>query len=144
MNITEFLQARIAEDEAVARAAGGPNERWDTMTEETSDGENIYYTVEKVGARDATVAELSSSQSIGRNQASHIARHDPARVLAECAAKRAIIEQAQKASEVEQEFDERIWAGAGPDRVEPWAGDAILFAIAAVYKDHPDYQQEWA
>ena len=64
------------------------------------------------------------------------------KALAECAAKRAIIGLAKQASEVEQEFDDYEWQGT-VERSEPLTGDAILSALAAVYKDHPDYQQEW-
>ena len=53
--------------------------------------------------------------------------YDPARVLAECAAKRAIIHQV---SDI------------------PWAGYAVrdftLETLAAVYNTHPDYRQEWS
>ena len=104
MTLVEFLEARIAEDEAEARPMAG-------LDDDDRGGWSIVY------------AE---------------------RVLAECAAKRAIIELAQKASAVEEEFDEYMWAGAGPEQVDPSTGDAILFALAAVYKDHPDYQQDWA
>ena len=65
------------------------------------------------------------------------------RILAECAAKRAVIVLAQKAAEAEREFDDYEWQGTVKRR-EPLAGDAILYALAAVYKDHPDYQEEWA
>ena len=68
MNITEFLEARITEDETRA----------------------TYYGPLAMGT---------------------------ARVLAECAAKRAII---------------------------VYSPPKTLQHLAAVYKDHPDYQQEWA
>ena len=101
--LSDFLDARIAEDEAEAKPMA-------ELDDDDRGGWSIVY------------AE---------------------RVLAECAAKRAIIKQAQKASEVEEEFDEYMWAGAGPEQVDPSTGDAILFALASVYKDHPDYCPEW-
>jgi hypothetical protein len=67
----------------------------------------------------------------------------PSAVRAECAAKRAIIKLAKHASEVEREFDDYEWQGT-VKRSEPLAGYAILFALASVYADHPDYRQEWA
>ena len=91
--ITEFLEARIAEDEKMAR----------------------FYGPFAMGT---------------------------ARVLAECAAKRAIIVQAQKATELERDWDEQEWQGT-VEHSEPYAGDAILYALAAVYADHPEYRQEW-
>lgn len=87
MTITEFLEARIAEDETVARDA-------------IANGE---------GALDW--ADDGDPTDI------HIARHDPARVLAECAAKRAVI---------------------------VYSPPKTLQHLAAIYADHPDYQQEWA
>ena len=100
MTIIEFLEARIAEDEAEARK---------------------YQQYEK------DVWETAGWW-------------EPTRVLAECTAKRAIIEQAQNATEAEKEYDDYEWQGT-VSRSEPWTGDAILLSLTAVYKDHPDYQQ---
>ena len=60
----------------------------------------------------------------------------PARVLAECEAKRAIVEQAESA-EAAIEGEWNISHGENP-------GWLILAHLAAVYADHPDYRQEWA
>ena len=106
MNITEFLAARITEDEAEAQVA---------KAEFAHGGYGCY---------------------------------GPARVLAECAAKRAIIEQSEAANDLDkfqeedrpkwiEEFDGRDFAKA------PYLGEQLLRILAAVYKDHPDYQQEW-
>ena len=110
--ITEFLEARIAEDEALAEAASVSmhgqrhTESWD-------------YSSYVLGCeRDATEA-----------QDKFITEWWPSRVLAECAAKRAIIEMVrpylvyQSTSDTSREF---------------------LQVLAAVYKDHPDYDQGWA
>lgn len=99
MNITEFIEARITEDEKTA---------------------GTYIEVLPAG----DMAPLSR------------------RVLAECAAKRVILVLAQKASETEQAYDDYEWQGT-VESAEPLTGDAILYALAAVYKDHPDYQEEW-
>ena len=135
-SITEFLEARIAEDERVARDA--TQGRWEVVPTRGDQPK-----VQEVG-RDAWLAITSSDPGVPRDaNAQHIARHDPARVLAECAAKRAILEHANKATEVEKEFDDYEWQGT-VERSEPWIGDAILLALAAVYKDHPDYREEWS
>lgn len=130
MNITDFLLARIREDEQLAHAATGTDPRWESMTEETADGENIYYTVEEVGTYDSPLLDLTRSDQTGRAQADHIARHNPARVLAECEAKREVI---------------RWWVDGliGYVRVDDELTNPLL-PIAAVYKDHPDYRQEWS
>jgi inosine/xanthosine triphosphate pyrophosphatase family protein len=81
--ITEFLEARIADDEGLAtEALPGEPSVW--------------------GAR---------------------GWYDPARVLAECAAKRAIIELTANCDGYTQE--------------------AMRRTLAAAYSDHPDYRQEW-
>jgi len=125
VTITEFLEARIAEDEALARAATpGP---WESMTEETADGENIYFTVERGRVQ---ILDVTATDHQGRMTADFIARYDPTRALAECAAKRAVI---------------GWWTEGliGYVRVDGELTNPIL-PLAAVYKDHPDYQQEWA
>jgi hypothetical protein len=79
--------------------------------------------------------------------AAHIARHDPARVLREVAAKRAILEDHRiiKADIDTEEFDlgcERCHF----NRDEGVAGCGYcptLKALAAVYGDHPDYDERW-
>lgn len=97
MNITDFLLARIQEDEADAQ----------------TDAEEM----------------AKSSVSIQFDCATQ-ARFTPARVLAECAAKREII---------------RWWVDGliGYVRVDDELTNPLL-PLAAVYKDHPDYRQEWS
>ena len=129
MTITEFLEARIDEDEAVARAAShqkvaGPfhgNWRHNSL-------------------------HLSSME---REDAEHIARHDPARVLAECAAKRAII--AEHGEMEVASLDRETWGqpftvcrvcAVGVRQVV--SPCPTLKALAAVYKNHADYREEWA
>ncbi|UXM92517.1 DUF6221 family protein [Paenarthrobacter sp. JL.01a] len=135
MTITEFLQARIAEDEALAtKAARGSDGEWHRghgwMPDEDEcrvEGDSIVIYDE--GGHDP-------------NQAEHIARHDPARVLAECAAKRAIIELHRRLFAAPHSICNRC--------TDYTTGDAddypcdTLCALATIYKDHPDYQQEWA
>jgi len=171
MNITEFLEARIAEDEAAAQ--GG--------------GYNAWHTVE-------------CGVSLGYWANDKCECDGPARVLAECAAKRAII-AAQRWTPQERPTDAQLhfrsshpayeyattegqrkaWDDADePPEGEGWERNVDggrdgwdrfdfheesywrrlkpenqrkewsqyipreLKALAAVYSDHPDYQQEWA
>lgn len=102
MTLIEFLLARIAEDEAAARAA---------MAEAQAD----YFFGDTAAA-----ALLGLAKSEGAEEAAiaHFARHVPARVLAECEAKRWIVEVAPSL-------------------------EGVLGALASVYADHPDYDQAW-
>ena len=99
MNITEFLEARIAEDEQRAN----------------------YYGPLAMGTT---------------------------RVLAECAAKRAIIAEHAIDLDMRDPYCDTCaewWkceVGEGPPMVKYPC--PTIRALTAVYKDHPDYQQEWA
>ena len=113
MTLVEFLEARIAEDEAEAHKAA--IDRW--------------------GARAVDELEwvsnlLSAERDSTEDQDEHARKWWPTRVLAECAAKRAVI---------------GWWTNGVIGYVE--VGGALtnpLLPLAAVYKDHPDYRQEWA
>jgi hypothetical protein len=122
MNLDEFLLARIAEDKRVAiDAAGeGGQENWNTAA---------------VGHGPA-----------GPRSAEHVARHDPARVLAECAAKRRTIQACRDAR------PEMAFLGTRPPGMAdfPIAAHgqhqlaAVTLALLALpYADHPHYRPEW-
>lgn len=114
MTITEFLEARIAEDEA--RASSGWARLGDTRWETTNEGQDFL---------------------------------TPSAVIAECAAKRAIIE-------AHDWVKDEGWQ-SGKDHGYLWCGSCgtlddapvpypceTMEAIAAIYKDHRDYRQKWA
>ena len=134
MTLTEFLLARIAEDEEVARGAGR-DDAWEQ-------GERYHErnVVRPVGGFDwvgvsgdrldipvLTAQSSSTPRELFEGRARHIARHDPARVLAECEAKRLIVEH----------FSETGIDFLGEIARVP------LRALAAVYADHPDYDEAW-
>lgn len=121
MNITEFLEARIAEDEAIATAAApGP---WIWKGDASEDEASLYDSNDDLVLSAYGMHSQGFLECSGEN-AGHITRHDPSRVLAECAAKRAIIELSANWDGYTRNID-------------------LLRAVATVYKDHPDYQQEW-
>lgn len=99
MTLTEFLLARIAVDKRIASAAvGEPSD--DTGT-------------------------LGFLQGSALSEGDRIVAH-PTRVLAECKAKRRIVEYR--------------------DEVEPWITsdmDVVLGYLAVPYAEHPDYREEW-
>lgn len=147
MTITEFLEARITEDVAVARAAEpGPwyvDDEEQTVRAREYAGEIMF---------DRSAECRSEWLENFKPGAEYIARNDPSRVLAECAAKRVVIE-AHPPYYADPNYD-RSDVLCGTCGLEPeeecYPPGAVeypcptLKALAAVYKDHPDYRQEWA
>lgn len=107
----EFLEARISEDELSVSIRG--------------DGSHRMHSWDIVGTYNPGCPDCRGVAGT-------------ARVLAECAAKRAIILLADDVEGLDYQVTSE-WGGEIDG-----TGEAILRAIAAVYKDHPDYQQEWA
>lgn len=124
-----FLRARLSEDEAAARAAGPGS--W----QEYGIGSGGW-TVGSAQGDDHFGAETSSSGPEGQAQAAHIARHDPARVLTEVEAKQRILRAHEKWCEgrCEAKYPE-----GGFDAAHYWS----IKSLAAVYADHPDYDESW-
>jgi hypothetical protein len=121
--LVEFLTARLDEDEAVAQRAG----QWRAMRYDfPPDRRTLDIGGELV--LDVDVARMSQRLS---DAAAHALRHDPARVLADVKAKRAIVD-----------FAAGLMAN-GEDS-EPWAGEEVLVRLASVYADHPDYDATWS
>lgn len=121
-DLVAFLRARYDEDEQVATAATpGP---WVAG----GIGDFGWSVSGPSGGVEADDSEA------GRADAEHIARHDPARALAEVAAKRRVLD-------------------AWPDSFGQWSADqadaaramktAVLLLLALPYAGHPDYREEW-
>jgi len=120
MTITEFLLARIAEDEDRAKRAGfGYGSVWQVEVDSAED----WATVHADGRRDMVGCEDGDVSD-------HIARHDPARVLAECESKRRIVVRLQMSRML-------------PVQIGDHAAEAILRALALPHADHPDYDEAW-
>lgn len=161
MTITEFLLARIADDEAMAQAAVWVSDDPDW------DGVDSWQVISQsgsmsLGPEQGAIAEVATvlgpfkgglymgGASTGGRRiavAEHIARHNPARILAECKAKRAIME-IHKIQQVPEDSplrsdDEWTCLFCDEDRW-PQGVCGTIRAIASVYGDHPDYQREWA
>jgi hypothetical protein len=146
MNITKFLLARIAEDEAVARA---------TM-------ENVEYRCSP--EEGLLVRRGSSCCDCG---AGGYVEYGPDRLLAECAAKRVIVAVVNDWEHDYNEADPWYSCGLAMDHSmfahdrSPGGGCwddgkrgncqcglenhqlQILAPLATVYESHPDYDQEW-
>jgi len=69
--------------------------------------------------------------------AAHVLRHDPARVLAECEAKRRIVERYRR-----HERDVTPH-GVALDDSARFALEDTVRDLAQTYADHPAYRQEW-
>ena len=124
MRIDEFILARVAEDEAVAR---------DTIREIG----RIEWVSEFAKPSITSAGPLwCDPDGVGV----HVAA-EPARVLAECGAKRRIIDAAW----CDHEFIE-MDRGHGLDRNEMAERNDypnIIRMLAAVYADHPDFDPTW-
>jgi hypothetical protein len=116
--LTDFLLARINEDEAAARKAD--KFRWDRPS-------------------DAPWRRAEQLAETGSKPQAHIARWNPARVLAECEAKRRIIGMYERAHDAET-TDRHLWAAYREERT---AFQRALEALALPYADHPDYDESW-
>jgi hypothetical protein len=163
MSITEFLLARITEDEAVARAATAgpwrhnPRKVWyqDANKLRAARSGNPFITggEEFVGAGPddgdnettvgvATTGPEDDPQAMA--DAAFIARHDPARVLAECAAKRAIIDEHREGRFFTTHQGCVVCrTGDGPMLPVNYPCPTVR-ALATIYANHPDYRPEWA
>jgi hypothetical protein len=97
-DLIAFLRERWDEDEQVASAAKGHS---------VFDGTGI-------------VTDRNESVVVGSHVATHIARHDPARVLADVSAKRQIL-------------DHLAYEWSSP----------ILRYLALPYAGHPSFKEEW-
>lgn len=118
MRIDEFLLARIAEDEAVAREAFALRKEWEAFRMVTADP-------------DPDLGVWADSEHVAMGVE---------RMLAECEAKRAIVAAAQNA----EWCADNVALSPGYLLGQAHAYRHVLRALATVYADHPDYQPEWA
>lgn len=136
-NIVEFLTACLDEREAVALAAQGTTRGiWTQVDPDRRPGriEDDYGDV-------VTYDESSPDEAQGR----HIAANDPAAVLADIAAQRAIIEDYRVVI-----ANNAIEDATQPDEVRAAARELIiktlrmvLLRLASAYSTHPDYDESW-
>jgi hypothetical protein len=119
MTLVEFLEARLAEDELIASAAIEGAADW-----------RAFYTYRDVKDSDGRYVILADSRYPTVEQAAHIARYSPARILRQCEAVRAIIAEFLR-------FD------ALGDLSGRSATENALVHLAKVHADHPDFDREW-
>lgn len=159
MGLIEFISVRLAEDEAAARKAAevcgchGPLPVWRFDDEATegrilADGNPHPGLLSRLGKRwNRSYGDMFAAE--------HIVRHDPARVLREMEAKRAIMDLHRPSDGAcstcsgEADMDVQYDPNSGEETVS-WrrtdlpAPCPTVRLLAQPYADHPDYQAEWA
>lgn len=140
MTLLEFLEARLAEDEAIARAVEDRSAPWDGQWK--SDGPDALRTYND------WVLFHGNGRPLAPGLVDHVARHDPVRVLAEVEAKRDLIDLVLGyEAGIDGEFGcchkaDAIAEGECPENlVDDIEG---LRMLAAPYAGHVDYLPEWA
>ena len=135
-----FVKARLDEDEAAAwDAADGDSGRWFT-------GEkwNVYRAEDTAPDAGTDEHDLVVYGNV-KSQSEHIARHDPARVLREVAAGRAILAEhfPEDRGESLPGADCGVCYYTGtPGSPAQWPC-LTLRSLAGIWDDHPDYRPEW-
>lgn len=136
-DLVAFLTARLDEDEAVAKRAAGADSEGRYCTSWSYDREQFRVTTDGTS--------WINAKDTGDACGEHIARHDPARVLAEVTAKRAIVEDYLVVM-----ANNAIERASGGDEVVASARVLIvkslrmaLMRLAFAWSDHPDYDPTW-
>lgn len=127
-DLIAFLRDRLSEDEAAATAVFRDH-TWSAYLEGGTDGWAIE------GAHSGKPSCIVGDEAM----ANHIARHDPARVLADLAAKRQIIaEHCDDGGKCDVCADPPVYEATW----RPFPCKTLRL-LALPYADHPDYQESW-
>jgi hypothetical protein len=137
--LPDFLLARIAEDEATARAAfhvvGGERVGgwyWSNA------GDAVF-----LDRTPDPVACGPWQQLMHQPFAHHMVRWDPERVVAECDAKRTVVQGCATALEAPPLRRKLLASTVSYDRGRRELAAQTLSLLALPYADHPEYRQEW-
>lgn len=118
MTLTQFLLARLAEDEAAVR------ELLDRTTSQSSGPQDLP-------ALDTPVVGTGAWALT------------PRRMLAEVDAKRHLVELAYEATGLDMTVDLDRTVNAREDSGIAFVGDRMLRTLALAYGDHPEFDDEW-
>jgi hypothetical protein len=131
-DLVAWLRERLDEDEQTARATGDAHWSYDRETftvraeqSEVASRRRSTYPGDPAGATTPILDVYGT----------HIARWEPARVLAEVQAKRRLLTQFELRSN-------SVRATVRPATGGVW--DDLLRLLALPYAEHPDYRPEWA
>ncbi|CAM3442647.1 DUF6221 family protein [Isoptericola cucumis] len=118
MTLTQFLLARIAEDEAAVLALLDP----------------------PASRAAGTPARPTLDTPLARSGDWELT---PRRVLAEVAAKRHLVELAYEATGLDMTVDLDRTVNAREDSGVAFVGDRMLRTLALAYAEHPDFDEDW-
>jgi hypothetical protein len=139
LNLSEFLRARLDEDDLIARAACW-DEQSDVWTARPPRARYERYTV--VDYLDDGVVVVTPENADPDGVGQHIARHDPARILAEVGAKRKLV-AAYESAVTAYGAAER---GTTVSDLMTGSVNSLRFALqllALSYADRPGFKEEW-
>jgi hypothetical protein len=134
VTLTEFLLARIAEDEADARAAD--SSRW--LAEDK--GVTFEWRADDFHDGEAQARLTADTKA----NMWHISNWAPARVLAECRAKRLLLADLETFTKLRDDDAESTPLPQALTLAGIVTGlEHAALRLALPYADHPDYRQEW-
>lgn len=142
----QFLRARLDEDETHALIASGEAKGTHWSLDEWFGREEPHSLIAVGNANHPTFLGHFTADPVPTAQATHVARNDPARVLAEVTWRRIIV---GNYAALLKTFGGVDWAKGKNDPVMSGTLAAmetlhsVLRAMATVYADHPDYREEW-
>lgn len=142
-DIVAFIEARLAEDEAAARAAtAGPwlIDEGDEVPQHSLTVKGGPDQIPDVPGRE-TVVYSPTIWDETRPDYEHIVRWDPARVLAEVTAKRRVL--ARHAQCGQPEPGDGYCDAIGYATARAVGACPELLDVAAPYADHPDFDPAW-
>ena len=150
VDLTEFLMARIAEDEAVARRCRQLSWEFDDGVDHAQrEGMRRGYSIvprPRVWGPDPSVGGGSQRlDGIAWGDLEHMARHDPAHILAECEAKRRIV-ALHPIGKDGYGMGDAVCANCSAGGEYPgngWWPCDTLRALALPYAANPDYDTAW-
>ncbi len=144
-DLVAFIRARLDEDQAAAKVADGPS--WFLDRTEDSDKRSIRYTGPST-LNPGDMADYYITDRVHECDAVHIARHDPARILRQVEALRAILNrheprplgrwQVCTACCTAERFE---FSGYELSHVAWPCPDVGV--LASIWRDHPDYDEAW-
>lgn len=133
--LVQFLRDRLDEDERIAQSAAsvrGPDWWFEGYCEDMEGQVLAGKALEGGSSAVRSLAMTTRSDAEGE----HAAHHDPARVLRNVEARRALLSRYEAMAA-------GVLVMIGSESILAEYRRVILPSLAAVYADHPDYRAEW-